>query len=29
MQVNHEDTAHEKHCNNSKCLMYYATQITM
>ncbi len=29
MQMDHEDAAHEKHCNNSKCLMYYATQITM
>ena len=26
MQVNHEDSGHEKHCNNTACLMYYATQ---
>lgn len=29
MQVNHEDGGHEKHCNNSACLMYYATQTNM
>lgn len=29
MQVNHEDAAHEKHCNNASCLMYYATQTNM
>ncbi len=25
----HEDAAHEKHCNNSACLMYFATQVNM
>lgn len=29
MQVNHEDAAHAKHCSNSACLMYYATQVNM
>ena len=29
MQVNHEDAAHVKHCNNTACLMYFATQTNM
>lgn len=29
MQVNHEDAAHAKHCNNTACLMYFATQTNM
>ncbi len=28
MQTNHEDLSHAKHCNNSNCLMYYASQTT-
>lgn len=28
MQAAHEDAGHEKHCNNSACLMYWATQTT-
>jgi hypothetical protein len=28
MQINHEDAAHAKHCNNSNCLMYYASETT-
>lgn len=28
MQINHEDPAHSKHCNNSNCLMYYITNTT-
>jgi hypothetical protein len=28
MQVAHEDASHEKHCNNSNCLMYWQTQTT-
>ena len=26
MQVFHQDTVHGKHCNNTKCLMYYAIE---
>jgi predicted Zn-dependent protease len=26
MQTPHEDLAHERHCNNSNCLMYWATE---
>jgi len=26
MVVNHQDTANGKHCDNDKCLMYYATE---
>ncbi len=29
MQVNHEDAASEKHCNNTACLMYFKTQTNM
>ncbi len=29
MQVNHEDASKEKHCNNTACLMYFATQANM
>ena len=29
MQVNHEDAAKEKHCTNTNCLMYFATQTNM
>ena len=25
MQTNHQDAAHPNHCNNSNCLMYYAS----
>lgn len=28
LQTPHEDAAHEKHCNNTSCLMYYQTQTT-
>ncbi len=28
MQTQHEDVAHEKHCSNTNCLMYYQTQTT-
>ena len=28
MQTNHKDTAHGNHCNNSNCLMYYASETT-
>jgi len=28
MQAAHEDAAHEKHCSNTTCLMYYQTQTT-
>ena len=28
MQVNHKDAAHGNHCNNSNCLMYYASETT-
>jgi hypothetical protein len=28
MQAAHEDAAHEKHCSNTSCLMYYQTQTT-
>lgn len=28
MQTAHEDASHEKHCNNSNCLMYWQTQTT-
>lgn len=28
MQTAHEDASHEKHCNNTNCLMYWATQTT-
>ena len=26
MQANHKDAAHGNHCNNSNCLMYYASE---
>jgi hypothetical protein len=26
MQTNHQDTGHGNHCNNSNCLMYYASE---
>ncbi len=29
MVTPHEDAAHANHCNNSACLMYYATQTTV
>ena len=29
MATTHEDAAHQKHCNNTACLMYYATQTNM
>ncbi|MER3497743.1 MAG: hypothetical protein C4308_03435 [Chitinophagaceae bacterium] len=28
MQTNHKDAAHGNHCNNSNCLMYYASETT-
>ena len=28
MQTNHKDAAHGNHCNNSSCLMYYASETT-
>jgi len=28
MQVGHKDAAHGAHCNNSNCLMYYASETT-
>lgn len=28
LQTTHEDAAHEKHCSNTSCLMYYQTQTT-
>ncbi len=28
MQTNHQDGAHGNHCNNSNCLMYYASETT-
>ncbi|HUR67534.1 MAG TPA: hypothetical protein VMZ03_14370 [Chitinophagaceae bacterium] len=28
MQTNHEDNAHGNHCNNTDCLMYYASETT-
>lgn len=28
MQTNHEDAAHNKHCSNSNCIMYYASETT-
>lgn len=28
MQINHLDAAHANHCNNQKCLMYYASETT-
>ena len=28
MQTNHKDAAHDAHCNNSNCLMYYAAETT-
>lgn len=28
MQTNHKDDAHGNHCNNTSCLMYYATETT-
>lgn len=28
MQTNHKDAAHGNHCNNSTCLMYYASETT-
>ena len=28
MQTNHKDAAHDGHCNNSNCLMYYASETT-
>lgn len=28
MQNNHKDAAHGNHCNNSNCLMYYASETT-
>ena len=28
MQTNHKDAAHGNHCNNTNCLMYYASETT-
>jgi hypothetical protein len=28
MQTNHQDAAHGNHCNNTSCLMYYASETT-
>ena len=28
MQINHKDTGHGNHCNNNKCIMYYASETT-
>jgi len=28
MQTNHKDAAHGSHCNNTSCLMYYASETT-
>jgi hypothetical protein len=28
MQTNHKDASHGSHCNNSNCLMYYASETT-
>jgi hypothetical protein len=28
MQTNHKDPAHGNHCNNTSCLMYYASETT-
>lgn len=28
MQTNHKDAAHGSHCNNSNCMMYYASETT-
>jgi hypothetical protein len=28
MQVPHKDATHGNHCNNSGCLMYYASETT-
>ena len=28
MQTNHKDAAHGSHCNNTNCLMYYASETT-
>lgn len=28
MKTPHEDSAHDSHCNNDKCLMYYAAETT-
>jgi hypothetical protein len=28
MQTNHKDAAHGNHCNNTSCLMYYASETT-
>ena len=28
MQINHKDAAHGNHCNNTDCIMYYASETT-